>query len=161
MLADQSGRPTAVPIKLGPHRLEHFRSFALIAVAIALATAPAPARADWFGPVRYDPKGDQFIVTIMYDGTNPDHDFTIQWGTCRKLEQTRGQPERPGLPPHQIALSIVDNQGDDLAKKTYTTTITVPLATLTCRPARVSLLTGLAVFRPPTDPRSIMTLDIP
>ena len=109
-----------------------------------MVTIPCPALADYFGAVRYDPKTDQLIVTVMYDGTNSHHHLSIQWGSCLKLYQPRavGPDGRPLVePPHQIELDILDDQGSDLAKKTYTKTITVPLADLSCRPARVTLLT--------------------
>jgi hypothetical protein len=140
-----------VAIKLGRRRLEDFRAFLLIAVAVAMATAATAVMADYFGPVRYDPNSDQLIVTMIYDGTNPDHHFSIYWDPCRKLDQ-------PGAPAHQIAVSIVDNQGSDLAKKSYTKTIRVPLAALSCRPARVTLLTAP---KPPLNSLGSITLDIP
>jgi hypothetical protein len=127
----------------------------LLLIAVAITMAPATAvRADAFGPVRYDPKSDQLIVTILYDGTNPDHHFSIQWEPCHKLEQTRGQPEQPGLPPHYIALSIMDDQGNDAAKKSYRKTIRVPLAASSCRPARVTLVTSPVLYND-------ITIDIP
>jgi hypothetical protein len=138
-----------VPIELGPRRLEDFRAFLLITVAVAMATAPAGVMADSFGPVRYDPKSDQLIVTMIYDGTNPDHHFSIQWDPCRKLDQ-------PGAPAHQIAVSIIDDQGNDATRKSYTKTISVPLAALSCRPARVTLVT-----EPNISGLGRTTLDIP
>lgn len=135
------------PIELGPRRLGDFRAFLPITVAVAMATAAAMA--DSFGPVRYDPKSDQLIVTMIYDGTNPDHHFSIQWDPCRKLDQ-------PGAPAHQIAVSIIDDQGNDTAGKSYTKTISVPLAALSCRPARVTLVT-----QPNISALGRTTLDIP
>ena len=78
----------------GKRRLQHFRAFLLIAVTVAMATETAAVMADSFGPVRYDPKSDQLIVAMIYDGTNPDHHFSIQWGPCRKVDQ-------PDQPAHQ------------------------------------------------------------
>jgi len=144
-----------VPIRFEPRRLEDVRAFVLMAVVIAMATASAGAVADSFGPVRYDRKSDQLIITMIYDGTNPDHHFSIQWETCHKLEQTRGQPERPELPPHQIVLSIIDDQGNDASKRSYRKTIRVPLAALSCRPARLTLAT------PPMFDWNTTTIDIP
>jgi hypothetical protein len=137
------------PIELGPRRLEDSRAFLLITVAVAMATAPAGVMADSFGPVRYDPKSDQLIVTMIYDGTNPDHHFSIQWDPCRKLDH-------PGAPAHQIAVSIIDDQGNDATRKSYTKTISVPLAALSCRPARVTLVT-----EPNISGLGRTTLDIP
>jgi hypothetical protein len=124
-------------------------SFLLITVAVAMTTTPAAVMADSLGPVRYDPKSDQLIVTMIYDGTNPDHHFSIQWDPCRKLDQ-------PGAPAHQIAVLIIDDQGNDATRKSYTKTISVPLAGLSCRPARVTLVT-----EPNISGLNRTTLDIP
>jgi hypothetical protein len=114
----------------GGRRLEDLRACLLIALAIAMVTDTAVVMAASFGPVRYDPNSDQLIVTMIYDGTNPNHHFSIQWGPCRKLDQ----------PPRQtIDASILDDQWNDAATKTYTETVRVPLATLSCRPATVTL----------------------
>jgi len=123
--------------------LEESRAFLLIAVAVAMATNAASVMAASFGPVRYDPNSDQLIVTMIYDGTNPNHHFSIEWGPCRKLDQ----------PAHQtIDVSILDDQWNDAATKTYTETVRVPLATLSCRPATVTLRTA---------PDFLTSLDIP
>lgn len=107
----------------------------LVVFAVAMVTATPSVMADTFGPVHYDPKSDQLIVTILYAGTNPDHRFTVQWGQCRKLEQQ-------GAPVNQITLSLLDNQYLDQARKSYTKTVRVPVGTLSCRPARVTLRTS-------------------
>ena len=114
-------------------RQEHFRAFLLIAVAIAMMTDTAVVMAANFGPVRYDPSSDQLIVTMIYDGTNPNHHFSVQWGPCRTLTQPTRQT---------IDASIVSDQWNDAATKTYTKTVRVPLGTLSCRPATVTLRTA-------------------
>ena len=115
-----------------------------------MATVSAAVMADSIGSVRYDPKGDQLIVTMIYEGTNPDHHFSMQWDPCRKLVDQSGP-----APAHQIGVLIVDDQGNDAAQKSYTKTIKVPLAALSsCRPARVTVVTQ------PIDYNSV-TLDIP
>ena len=107
-------------------RLEGSCAFLLLAIAMADTSVVSA----YFGPVHYDPTGDQLIVTMVYDGTNPNHHFSVQWGPCRKLDQ----------PAHQIIeASILDDQWNDAGTKTYTETVTVPLATLPCRPATVTL----------------------
>ena len=106
------------------------------AVTVAIATAAAAVMAASFGPVRYDATSDELIVTMIYDGTNPDHHFSIQWGPCRKVEQQ-------DQPAHQlIDVSILDDQWNDAATKAYTKTVRVPLAALSCRPATVTLRTA-------------------
>ena len=127
----------------GQRRLENFRSCLLIAVAVAMATVNATVMAATFGAVRYDPSGDQLIVTMIYDGTKPNHHFSIHWDTCRKDDQPVRQT---------IGVNILDDDYNDAATKTYTETLTVPIATLSCRPATVVLW---------TPPRSTTSVDIP
>ena len=111
-----------------------------------MTTGAALVRAASFGSVHYDPGSDQLIVTVIYDGTNSNHHFSIQWGPCRKLEQ-------PDQPAHQtIDVNILDDQWNDAATKTYTETVKVPLASLSCRPATVTLRTA---------PDFIASLEIP
>lgn len=130
-------------VRSGERRLEDSRACLMIAVAIAMATYTAPVRAASFGSVRYDRNTDQLMVTVIYDGTNPNHHFSIQWGPCRKLDQ----------PGHQtIDVNILDDQWNDAATKTYTEPVNVPLATLSCRPATVTLRTA---------PDFIASVDIP
>jgi hypothetical protein len=101
---------------------------------LAIGTAAVVAAS--FGSVHYDPSSDQLIVTMIYDGTNPDHHFSVQWGPCSKVDQL-------GQPAHQtIDVSILDDQWNDAATKSYTKTVRVPLATLSCRPATVTLRTA-------------------
>ena len=123
--------PSACGLR-GRHRLND--SPILLAVAAAaMAAAASTVTAASFGSVHYDPAGDQLIVTMIYDGTNANHHFSIQWGDCRKVDQ----------PAHQtIDVSILDDQWNDAATKTYTETVKVPLATLSCRPATVTLRTA-------------------
>jgi hypothetical protein len=104
-------------------------------VGVAMAIVTATAMADDFGPVRYDPNGNQLIVTMIYEGTNPNHHFSVKWGECRKLEGF-DQPTQK-----LMDVWILDDQGDDAAKKTFKKTLHVPLPALPCRPATVTLLT--------------------
>ena len=124
------------------------RAVSLSAVAVAMAAVTADARADNFGSVRYDAKHDQLIVTMSYDGTNPNHHFSVAWGSCLELDQ-------PGAPAHQIDVDILDDQGNDVAERPYTRIVKVPLADLSCRPARVTLVTS------PSAAWNRETLDIP
>jgi hypothetical protein len=127
-------------------RSQGSRGFLPIAVAVAMAADGAAVMAATFGTVRYDPTGDQLIVTMIYDGTNPDHHFSIQWGPCRKAHQS-------DQPAHQtIDVSILDDQWNDAATKTYTETVRIPLASVSCRPATVTLRTA---------PDFFTSLDIP
>jgi len=116
--------------------LEGFRAFLLITVIVAMASGTTTVVAANFGSVSYDPNSDQIIATMIYDGTNPDHHFSIQWGNCRKVDQADHAVHQT------IDVSILDDQWNDAATKPYTKTVRVPLATLSCRPATVTLRTA-------------------
>ena len=116
----------------------------LLAITVMTVTA---VRADTFGPVHYDPKKNQIIVTMIYDGTTPNHHFSIRWGRCHKFH------DQPQGPAHKIVnVGVLDDQGNDAAMKRYTKIVRVPLAGLSCRPVTVTLW---------TPPNSSTTLDIP
>jgi hypothetical protein len=100
--------------------------------------------------VRYDPKSNQLVVTMIYEGTNPNHHFSIQWHPCRTL-QGFDQPKQ-----QLVDVWIFDDQGDDAAKVSYQKTIIVPLSALPCRPATLTLWTN-----PVNDHAGRTAIDIP
>ncbi|HXW73887.1 MAG TPA: hypothetical protein VEK10_03645 [Steroidobacteraceae bacterium] len=81
---------------------------------------------------------------MLYGGSNPDHQFSVQWGECQSA------PDGGNL--HQIAVEVIDSQWNDVAKQNYTKTVRFSLAGMSCRPATVTLRTA---------PRYEMTLQIP
>lgn len=102
--------------------------------AIALCVLIASAvQAATFSAVEFDPGKNELIVTMIYGGSNPDHQFSVQWGTCRKLGNDGN---------HQIVAVLLDNQWDDTAQQTFTTTTHVSLAGVSCHPALVTLRTA-------------------
>lgn len=115
--------------------------------AVAMVTVSIPAMADAFGSAHYDPKNDQLIVTMLYDGTTPNHHFSIQWGPCRKVFTQLHEPPRK-----VIEVDIVDDQGNDAATRSYSEIVRVPLAGMSCRPSSVVLW---------TQPDVTISLDIP
>ncbi|HUA23435.1 MAG TPA: hypothetical protein VMA54_04915 [Steroidobacteraceae bacterium] len=119
----------------------------LITFAVAMVVANAVVMAEDFGDVHYDAKGDQIIVTVTYDGTNPNHHFSIRWGRCQNIHDQLHGPARK-----IVDVGILDDQGNDAAIKSYTETVRVPLAGLSCRPATVTL------WAPPNSSTSV---DIP
>jgi hypothetical protein len=113
------------------------------AAALAAVAAP-PLPADTFSSAHYDPTTNELVVTMVYRGTNPDHQFSVQWGAC----QTMGDDGSS----HQIVAQVLDSQWDDAAQQTFTRTLRFSLAALNCRPATVTLRTA---------PRFEYTLQIP
>ena len=118
----------------------------LIAALLAVGLAPVVpgADADSFGAARYDPTTDSLVVTILYGGTNPNHRFTLKWGTCTKP----GNGEVSG-----IAADVLDSQWDDTALHDYSESVYLGLGDMPCRPAEVTLHTAprffYTVFVPP------------
>jgi len=103
----------------------------LLAVSLALGVARA-SQADEFVAARYDPHGDALVVTLQYDGTNPDHGFTVKWGSC-KSDASAGP---------QLTAEVLDSQWNDAARKTFTKKVRFALGSVPCRPARVTLYTA-------------------
>jgi len=117
---------------------------ARVAAAVVAVIAVPAARAATFTNAYYDASTSEIVVTMLYSGTNPDHQFTVQWGTCRPLGSGGDQ--------FQIAGDVQDSQWDDTAKTTYTKTVRLSVANLNCHPATVTLRTA---------PRFETTVQIP
>jgi hypothetical protein len=105
--------------------------------------ALSAAQAATFSSVQYDPNTNELVVTMVYDGTNPNHQFSVQWGTCRPLGDDGN---------HQIVANVLDSQWDDTAQQPFTTTVRFSLAGVNCRPATITLRTA---------PRYEYTLQVP
>lgn len=114
---------------------------AVAAVGVGLLGTSAVAAAT-FSSAYYDPQTNELVVTMIYGGTNPDHQFSVQWGQCHPL----------GDASHQIVGELLDSQWNDAAKQNYTKTVRLGLGSMTCRPATVTLRTA---------PRYEYTLQIP
>ena len=102
------------------------------------------AYADNFGRVRYDRQTDRLIVTMIYRGTNPNHNFSLKWGEC--------QADQSGSLPG-VTVEVLDDQFSDAAQQDYKKTIRFSLSGMPCpRPVAVTLKTA---------PRFFYTLTIP
>jgi hypothetical protein len=112
-------------------------SLGLLAMACA-GLVPA----DNFVSAVYDPKTDELVVTLAYRGTNPDHAFTLQWGSCRQADDGS----------NELDADVLDSQADDAAHDPYKTTTRFSLDDIPCRPATLTLRTA---------PRFIYTVKIP
>jgi hypothetical protein len=116
-------------------------SAAVAAIGVCLLGTSA-IRAATFSSAYYDPQTNELVVTLIYGGTNADHQFSLQWGACHPLGDTG----------HQIVGEVLDSQWNDAAKQSFTKTVRFGLGGLTCRPATVTLRTA---------PRYETTLQIP
>jgi hypothetical protein len=116
-----------------------------LASAAVLPVFAAPAlHADTFSSVYYDPNTNELVVTMIYRGTNPDHQFSVRWGACQTLGDDANN--------HQVVGEVLDSQWNDAAQQTFTKTVRFTMAGLNCRPATVTLRTA---------PRFEYTLQIP
>jgi hypothetical protein len=105
----------------------------LVLMVILISRVPLDeARADNFSSVRYDPQTDEIVARMLYRGSNSNHQFSLQWGTCTEREDGSGK---------QIAVDVIDNQWNDAALRDYRRTARFSLDDMTCRPARVTLRT--------------------
>ena len=95
--------------------------------------ATSAAQGATFSSVHYDTNTNALVVTMIYDGTNPNHQFSVQWGTCRPLGHDGN---------HQIAADVLDSQWDDAAQRQFTVTVRFSLAGVNCLPAAITLRTA-------------------
>ncbi len=103
----------------------------LVPLACLLAM-PGPVSADNFGPSHYDRASDQLVVTMLYGGSNPNHTFTIKWGTCEVDDSGRRMP--------LVNADVLDDQFNDIEQQQYKIVVRLSLAGMPCsRPAIVML----------------------
>jgi hypothetical protein len=108
----------------------------------AVCLSASAGDAATFSSAYYDPHTNELVVTLIYGGSNPDHQFSLQWGQCQPLGDTA----------HQIVVEVLDSQWNDAAKQDFTKTVRFGLASMHCRPATITLWTA---------PRYEYTLQIP
>jgi hypothetical protein len=85
----------------------------------------------------YDPVRDQLVADLVYQGTNPNHPFSLAWGECGG-----------GEPPYEVEARVIDKQGDDIADQEFRVRRRFSLQDLKCRPALLTLRMGRHVFSP-------------
>jgi hypothetical protein len=105
------------------------RYLAIFAAALTLFLA-WPAHAADIVEAHHDPASDQIVAQVAYRGTNPDHDFSVQWGECSDAS------------PPRVVGRLIDAQGDDIAREDYRVQTRIGLENIPCRPAIVTLRLG-------------------
>jgi hypothetical protein len=104
----------------------------VLAPLACLLAIPRPASADTFGPSHYDRATDQLVVTMLYGGTNPNHTFTLKWGSCEVDDSGRRMP--------LANADVLDDQFNDVEQQQYKIVVHLSLAGMPCpRPAIVTL----------------------
>jgi hypothetical protein len=120
----------------------------IVILGLVAGSLAQEIRADNFANVYYDPRKDQLVVTMFYRGTNPDHAFSLQWGSCK---------DGPDGSRREIEANVLDSQWQDAAEHDFRKTTRFSLAGLTCRPATLTLRTAPRFYytlQIPTSPRS-------
>lgn len=111
---------------------------ALLAAVVAVSLFyHAAALATNFTSVEYDEESDKLIVVIAYRGTHDGHQFSVQWGECRPLDDERSQ----------IYGLLVDSDPMDRAHQEFVHRLEIDMSTFSCRPARVTLRTAAGFNR--------------
>ncbi|MDP9089876.1 MAG: hypothetical protein M3O26_14180 [Pseudomonadota bacterium] len=115
-----------------------------ILTASVVALAPIAAVADNFGNVRYDKQSARLSITMLYRGTNPNHNFSLNWDACQT---------DPNDNESAVTAEVLDDQFDDAAEQDFKKTFVVSLRDMPCpRPVKLTLRTA---------PRFFYTLTIP
>ncbi len=109
---------------------------------VAAVLAAGGAWAENFARVSYDPAADQLLVTMLYRGTNPDHDFSLNWGECKMLPDGT----------NEVVAEVIDSQARDAARQDFRKTVRLGLDGMSCRPAKLTLRAA---------PRTYFSLHIP
>jgi hypothetical protein len=108
------------------------RAIRLIACAlgaVSIAVLPAYVAAEAFGNAEYDAMSDELIVIMLYSGTNPDHQFSLQWDRC--IAHPDGTKD--------VTAQVIDSEERDGASQEFKKSVHFSLKDLPCRPARVTL----------------------
>jgi len=128
---------TGNPATFGRRRL--LRSWPLAGLILLIGPA---TRADDFESVSYDPVADELVIVINYSGTNPDHQFTLNWGDCQTKDDNQSE----------LFGDLIDQQSRDAARQDYRKTLRFSLAAVDCRPVTLTLRTAPRFFATVTIP---------
>lgn len=110
-------------------RWNKYAAMGILAAGAAWCLARS-AHADSFSRVYYDANSGELVVVMRYRGTNPDHTFSLKWGTCSDAAS--------GTLP-EVAGEVLDDQWRDQAQREFKKTTRFSLADLPCRPVKVTL----------------------
>jgi hypothetical protein len=113
-------------------RLIRMKPSLLSVVGLIFFAIARPALGETIVEARYEPRRDQLFTRIAYRGTSAQHKFALQWEACA------GTPDSE----RDVAVRMIDEQGDDIAARNFVVTRRFQLADLPCRPVRVTLRLG-------------------
>jgi len=112
------------------------RRFLALALTMAGCVGGVTAKAANIVGLNYDAQSDSLVIQIVYRGTHPDHQFSIEWAQCRQFD--RGA---------QILGLLVDSDPKDPAREDFSKVLTISLAQQACRPAQVTIKTDAGFWR--------------
>lgn len=124
--------------------MNRWRSSLLLAAASAALAYSLEATAHNFTSLVYDEKTDTLVVAIAYRGTHEDHEFSIEWGECRRLDDDRSQ----------IYGLLVDSDPWDHARQNFTKVLKINMRTHSCRPSKLTLRTAAGFNRTVNVPKA-------
>jgi hypothetical protein len=119
------------------------RAECIVLSGLAVGMLSAATQADNFSNVYYSVRKDQLVVTMAYRGTNPDHTFSLKWGQCKDLAEGGGS---------EVDAEVLDSQWQDVEQSDFKKTMRFSLASIPCRPAKLTLRSA---------PRFFYTVQIP
>jgi hypothetical protein len=119
---------------------------AMASVLFCFVAWPPAAEAGTLIDARYEVGDNELVLEIAYQGTNPHHQFVLEWGSCRRdPDGSLGAVAR-----------LIDSDGHDIARENYRVWRRFDLSGLDCRPADVTVRLGpvsnRTVYVPP-EPR--------
>lgn len=122
-------------MRLTPRSIRRFPLRGPLATLAWLLALNHAASADTFGSTYYDQSRDELVVTMRYQGTNPNHKFALRWGSCRSTNGSDGLPS--------VDVLVLDDQFRDGAQEDYQVVERFSMADLPCpRPVAVNLYTA-------------------
>lgn len=113
-----------------PAALKRLRATAAASFLFCLLS-PASALATLLD-AHYDAGTNRLAVEIAYQGTNPNHQFVLEWGACEKAPNGS----------FAAVARVIDSDGHDIAREDYRVWRHFDLSGLSCRPAEVTIRSG-------------------
>lgn len=112
------------------------RRFLALVVTIAGCVGGTAAEAANIVGLSYEAQSDSLVIQIVYRGTHPDHQFSVEWAQCRQFDQGA-----------QILGLLVDSDPKDPAREDFSKVLRISLAQQSCRPAQVIIRTDAGFLR--------------
>jgi hypothetical protein len=110
-----------------------------LATLVAVFAVSPQANAVNVLAMSYDKTTDQLVLKIAYRGTNDQHSFTVNWEQCKDYAFVDAK--------YQVLGNLLDSQPDDPGTSEFTKDLRISLATVECRPVKLTVRTTPGFFR--------------